>query len=177
MMDYLRLKFRLIEAATSPILFLAFTLYRPASVSITSSSSRTTRNLFVPTLCIRKLVLESAASSISPRYHDISGFGELISWHSKISRFPSSSCLSCGFWVKLGAKSSATPMSSGRPSANFSGGEPPSFLPSRASSASPPPKGTTTLLHARLKRRRPAAPSNRPRLPPSRANQLLSFPG
>lgn len=65
-------------------------------------------------LCIRKLVLESGLSSVSPRNHDISGLGELTSWHSKINRFPSSSCLSCGFWVKLGAKSSATPMALGR---------------------------------------------------------------
>lgn len=119
----LRLKLRLIEAATSPILFLALTLYRPASVSMTSSSSSTTRNLFVSTLWILKLVLASSLSWVSPRNQDMSGFGELTSWHSKMSRFPSSSWRSCGFWVKLGAKSSATPMSSGclRSSSHFHG--------------------------------------------------------
>ena len=77
---------------------------------MTSSSSRTTRNLLVPTLWILKFVLASSLSCVSPRNHDISGFGELTSWHSNINLLPSSSWRSCGFCVKLGAKSSATPI-------------------------------------------------------------------
>jgi len=77
---------------------------------MTSSSSSTTRNLLVPTLCTLKLVLSSSLSSVSPRNQEMSGLGELTSWHSNISRLPSSSCRSCGFCVKLGARSSATPI-------------------------------------------------------------------
>lgn len=107
---YLRLKFRLMEAATSPILFLALTLYRPASVSMTSSSSSATRYLFDPTGVVFITVRVSSESCVSPRNQTISGFGLQSSWHSKMSRLPSSSCLSWGFWVKLGAKSSAIPI-------------------------------------------------------------------
>lgn len=48
--------------------------------------------------------------SSSLLYQEISGFGEANSWHSKTSLLPSSSCLRAGFCVKLGAKSSDTPM-------------------------------------------------------------------
>lgn len=56
------------------------------------------------------LVLLSSLSSSSLRYQQISGLGEATSWHSKMSLLPSSSCLSWGFCVKLGAKSSDTPI-------------------------------------------------------------------
>lgn len=55
-------------------------------------------------------VLLSSLSSSSLRYQLISGLGPARSWHSNTSLFPSSSCLSWGFCVKLGAKSSATPI-------------------------------------------------------------------
>lgn len=56
------------------------------------------------------LVLLSSLSISSLRYQQISGLGEATSWHSKTSLLPSSSCLSWGFCVKLGAKSSDTPI-------------------------------------------------------------------
>jgi len=104
---------------------------------MTSSSSSTTRNLLVPTLCILKLVLSSWLSSVSPRNQAISGLGELTSWHSNISRLPSSSCRSCGFCVKLGAKSSATPIVEARlRTCPYTPGHPVPFAWSREESVS-----------------------------------------
>lgn len=56
------------------------------------------------------LVLVSSLSSSSLLYQHISGLGDASSWHSNTSLLPSSSCRSCGFCVKLGAKSSVTPI-------------------------------------------------------------------
>lgn len=109
-MDDLRLKLRLMDAATSPNLLRALTLYNPASVSITSSNSRATKYL----LCASSLVIMTvrlfSASCVSPRNQVISGLGLPTSWHSNTSRLPSSSCRRVGFCVKLGAKSSETPI-------------------------------------------------------------------
>jgi len=106
----LRLKLRLIDAKTSPCLFLALTRYSPASDSTTLSNSRTTKYLFVAIFEVLKIVRLSAVSSRSPRNHVMSGWGPPTSWHSKMSRFPSSSCLSLGFCVKAGTDSSDAPI-------------------------------------------------------------------
>lgn len=131
-MQHSRLKFRLMEAATSPMRFLARTLYRPASVSTTSSKSNTTWYVWAvaDVSWQRNVVRPSAVSSTSLRYHSMSGLGEASSWHSKISRLPSSSCRSCGFCVKLGANSSATPIVSA-----FGGFQTTAIWPARRSAA------------------------------------------
>lgn len=110
MQSYSRLKLRFIDAETSPILFVAFTLYNPASASTTSSRSNTTVNLLSPIDWILYVVRESCLSNSSLRYHSISGIGDDSIWHSNINLFPSSSCLNWGFCVKLGAKCSLTPI-------------------------------------------------------------------
>ena len=94
------------EAAASPSLLRALTLYNPASDSMTSLISRTTRYLVGASSVTVIVVRPFLTSWTSSRNQFTSGLGLEMSWHSNISRLPSSSCRSCGFCVKLGAASS-----------------------------------------------------------------------
>lgn len=102
----LRLKFKLMEAATSPDGFLATTRYKPASVSMTSSSVNETLNesasLFGEIL--KNVRPSDSFNCSSPRHHSIDGWGFADNEHSKINLLPSSACCSCGFCLKYGAK-------------------------------------------------------------------------
>merc|ERR1711962_386096 len=79
------LKFRLMDAETSPHLFFALTLYRPASCSCTSSSVSCTSwrlgSLLGLTLSLH---LRLSFTCSSPRNHSMSGSGQAVSRQSNI---------------------------------------------------------------------------------------------